>query len=286
MASPIKITIQGKTSLGVDAPTVEDLLSQIQDFVAVLRGVEEAVADGHGEEIEWRITDVTKNSPLTFEVTPFPKRHAMNVDNRAQEVVAATATGINALMRGEGRPLYFSDTLIGKVEKVVDRVANGLAETTIDLSAYRGVPQINVTKASAPSALNNLHQFRSPEPISYRELGSVEGFITKVELDGYHRPIVWLRHRIDGQMVKCVSKDRGLDSIGHYEVAEVLKGLRVQVFGTINYKDLEKIASIEVDGVHVFGEDSELPDIADIVAPGFTTGIEAVEYLRRLREDG
>ena len=210
----------------------------------------------------------------------------MNVDNRAHEVIAATATGINALTRGEGRPMYFSDALIGKVEKVIDRVANGLAETTVDLSAYDGVPQINVTKNSAPSALNNLHQFRSPEPISYRELGSVEGFITKVELDGYHRPIVWLRHRIDGQMVKCVSKERGLDRIGHYEVAEVLKGLRVQMFGLINYKDLENIASIEVDGVHVFGDDGDLPDISDIVAPGFTGGVEAVEYLRRLREDG
>lgn len=286
MASPIKITVAGKTSLGVDAPTVEDLLSQIQDFVAVLRGVEEAIADSQSEEIEWRITDVTKHSPIIFELMPFPRLHAMNVDNRAQEVVAATANGINALAHGAERPLYFSEALIGKVEKVYNRVANGLDETIIDFSAYHGVAPINVTKTSAPSALNNLHQFRSPDPIRYQELGSIEGVITKVELDGYHRPIVWLRHRIDGQMVKCVSKGKGLDRIGHYEVAEVLKGLRVQMFGLISYKDLERIASIEVDDVHVFGEDSDLPDIADIVAPGFTDGVEAVEYLRRLREDG
>lgn len=286
MAKPIKITVKGKTMFGDDAPTVEDLLSQIQDFVAILRGVEEAVADGQGGEIEWRVTDVTKNSPLTFEVTPFPKRHAMNVDNRAQEVVAATAIGIDTLTRGRGRPLYFSDALIGKVEKVVDRVENGLAETIIDVSAYDGAPPISVTRSSAPSALTHLSQFRSPEPISYRELGSIEGFITKVELDGYHRPIVWLRHRLDGQAVKCVSKERGLDRIGHFEVAEVLKGLRVQVFGLISYKDLEKIASVEVDDVHVFAEDSELPDISDIIDPQLTGGIEAVKFLRQLREDG
>ena len=247
--------------------------------------MEDAVAHGQDGEIEWRVTDVSKNSPLTFEVTPFPRRHAMNVDNRAQEVVAATANGINALARGADRPMYFSDALIGRVEKVFNRVTNGLSETVIDASAYRDVPPISVNRASAPSALSKLHQLRNPEPISYRELGSVEGAIARVELDGHHRPIVWLRHRLDGQMVKCVSKDRGLDRIGHYEVAEVLKGLRVQVFGVINYKDLEKIASIEVDGVHVFGEDNDLPDIGDIVEPGFTGGIEAAEYLRRLRED-
>lgn len=286
MANPIKITIQGKANFGIDAPTVEDLLSQIQDFVALLRGVEEAVSDGKDGEIEWRVTDVTKNSPLTFEVTPFPRSHAMNVDKRAQEVVAATANGVSALARGKERPLYFSDALIGKVERVFDRVANGLSETVIDTSAYREVSQITITKASAPSALINLRQFRNPEPVSYRELGSVEGFITRVELDGYHRPIVWLRHRLDGQMIKCVSKGRGLDRIGHYEVAEVLKGLRVQVFGQIIYKDLEKIVSVDVDGLHLFGEDADLPKIEDIVAPGFTGGIEAVEYLRRLRENG
>tara|TARA_R110002096_G_scaffold80281_1_gene188177 strand:- start:649 stop:1539 length:891 start_codon:yes stop_codon:yes gene_type:complete len=286
LARPIKITITGNSSVGVDAPTVEDLLSQIQDFVAVLRGVEKAVADGHGEEIEWRITDVSKNSPLTFEVTPFPKRHAMNVEHRATEVISATSIGINALARGDDRPKYFSDKLIGKVEKVFNRVTNGLAETTIDVSAYKGVPQIRVTKASAPIALEKLRQFISPRPISYRELGSIEGFVTKVELDGYHRPIVWLRHRIDGQMVKCVSTEQGLNRIGHYEVAEVLKGLRIQVFGLIIYRDLEKISYIDVDAVHVFEEEKDLPGIGDIVAPNFTEGVEATEYLRRLREDG
>jgi len=286
LASPIKITIQGKTARGVDAPTVGDLLSQVKDIVDVLHDVEEAVADGKDREIEWRITDVTKNSPLTFEVTPFSKRYAMNVDNRAQDVVAATSKGINSLTQGEGHPLYFSDPTIQKVEKVVDRIANGLAETIIDLSAYRDAPEVKVTRASAPAALNNLRQFISPEPIRYRELGSVEGFITKVERDGHQRPIVWLRHRIDDQTVKCVLNDKGLDRIGHYEVAEVLKGLRVQVFGLISYKGLEKIKSIETHDVHVFGEDNDLPDMEDIMAPGFTDGVEAVEYLMRLREDG
>lgn len=286
LANPIRITITGTTNFGVDAPTVEDLLSQIQDFVAVLRGVEEAVADGQGEEIDWRVTDVTKNSPLTFEVTPFPKNHAMNIDRRARAVVSATADGINALAAEADRPLYFSDALIGRVEKVFDRVTNGLAETVVDLSAYGDIPPISVTKSSAQLALDNLHELKSPEPVGYREIGSVEGFITKVELDGHRRPIVWLRHRIDGQLVKCVSKGRGLDRIGHYEVAEVLKGLRIQAFGMINYKDLERIASIDVDDVHVFAEEDELPDITEIVAPGFTGGVEATEFLRRLRENG
>lgn len=286
LAQPIKITIKGKTSVGIDAPTVEDLLSQIQDFIAVLRGVEEAVADGEGEEIDWRITDASRNSPLTFEVTPFPKQHAMNIDNRAKEVVLAASSGINSLMRNAERPLYFSDVLISKVAKMFDRVSNGLSETRIDVSAYDGVQEISVTEAGAPDVLKRIQKFKSPEPISYREIGSIEGFVAKIELDGFRRPILWLRHRLDNQLVKCVSNKNGLARIGHYEVAEVLKGLRVQVFGLINYKDLEKISSIDVDGLHVFPRDDELPDIADIVTPGFTGGLEATEFLRVVRKDG
>ncbi len=54
----------------------------------------------------------------------------------------------------------------------------------------------------------------------------------------------------------------------------------------MNYKDLEQIANIEVDGVHVFEPDKELPDMDAIVSPGFTGGIEASAYLEALREDG
>ncbi len=286
MAQPIKITIRGKTAVGIDAPTVEDLLSQIQDFIAVLRGVEEAVAAGNGEEIDWRITDASRNSPLTFEVTPFPRQHAMNIDNRATEVILATSAGMNSLIHGAERPLYFSDALIGKVGKMFDRVSNGLSETRVDVSAYDGAQTISVTEARAPNVLKTIHQFKAPELVPYREIGSVEGFITKIELDGFRRPILWLRHRIDNQMVKCVSTQNGLARIGHYEVAEVLKGLRVQVFGFINYKDLEKISSVDVDALHVFPSDDDLPDISEIVSPGFTDGLEATEFLRIIRKDG
>jgi hypothetical protein len=60
LAKPIKIIVRGADNRGDDAPTVEDLLEQIQDFVAVLHSVESAVADDGKEEIVWRVTDVTR----------------------------------------------------------------------------------------------------------------------------------------------------------------------------------------------------------------------------------
>lgn len=286
MAQPIEITIKGTDTDGEDAPTVEDLLSQIQDFVFILRGVERAVAEDGREELVWRVTNATMSSPITFEVTPFPKMHGMNIDRRAATVVGATAEGLAQISECHDRPLHFTDDVIDKAEKINGRVFDGLSETNIDFSRYKDMNQISVTQRFAKRAIDHIAKFRKPAPIKHRELGSVEGLIARVELDGCGRPLVWIRSRLDNQFVKCISNDGGLDRIGHYEVAQVLRGLRVRVFGTINYKNIEQIESIEVETVQVFATDHELPDSDSIVSPNFTSGIESSAYLKALREDG
>lgn len=286
MARPIKITVKGRDVEGQDDPTVEDLLAQIQDLVGLLKGVEEALSDDKKRELVWRVTNVTRNSPLSFEITPFAKNHAMNIDRRAERVIVATAKGFQSLSTSDARPAYFSDALVDRIQKVYDRGTNGLANTAVDFSNYSDAPPIEISEQTIASVARNIQHFRTPQPVSHRELGSVEGTIARVELDGHQRPVIWLRSRLDGQMVKCTALGSALDRIGHFEIAEVLRGMRISVFGVVNYKDLEEIASVEVDGVHVFSDDRELPDYTDVVSPGFTNGIEASEYLRTQRNNG
>jgi hypothetical protein len=85
MSDPIRLTIRGHGA-ETDAPTVEDLLAQIADWIGILRGVEEAIAEDGSAEIEWRVTGAGKSSPLAFELTPFPRRHGVNVEGRIEEV--------------------------------------------------------------------------------------------------------------------------------------------------------------------------------------------------------
>ena len=286
MAKPIKIIVKGRDNRGDDAPTVEDLLAQIQDFVFVLREVEGAIAEDKKGGIVWRVTNAMRNSPLTFEVTPYPRIFAMNIDNRAEKVVSATARGLKELADTGERPMYFSDQVLDRAENVYTRNTEGLASTVIDFSEYADAPKLEVTPEVARQSLARILEVKEPAPIAHRELGSLEGFIAKVELDGFGRPLVWLRSRLDGQIVKCVSSAKGLDRIGHFEVAEVLRGLRVRVHGILNYKGLEQIATINVEGVHVFEPDKDLPEPDSIVSPGFTRGVEASAYLEALRDDG
>ena len=283
---PIRITVSGTDHRGGDAPTVEDLMAQIQNFVFVLREVENAVSDGSSNEIVWRVTNATKNSPLTFEVTPTPKEHAMDIDRLAETVVQVTAKGFQRLAQTGERPNYFTDQLVDRATKVYARVTNGLATTLVNFSDYDDAQNFNASPDRARDVMRKLDAVKHPAQVAHRELGSLEGFISKVELDGFGRPLVWLKSRLDGQLVKCISDANGLDRIGHFQVSEVLKGLRVRVHGLLNYKDLEHIASIKVEGVHVFEADDKLPNHDEIVSPNFTNGVEASEYLNRLHSDG
>ncbi len=283
MAKPIKITVKGSNNHGDDAPTVEDLLTQIQDYVSILREVEDALAKDGAEQIVWRVTDVMKNSPLTFEVTPYAKTYGMNIDARAEKVVIATAAGFKRLTDTCDRPMYFTEKVINKAEKIYGRVTNGLSETSVNFSEYEGAPNFKATPNIAHKSVAQIKDLKNPADSPHRELGSLEGFINKIELDGFGRPIVWLRSRLDGQTVKCISSDGGLDRIGHFEVDEVLRGLRIQVHGMINYKDLEHIATIDVEAVHVFEPDENLPNFDSIVDPEFTGGLESSAYLEALR---
>ncbi|MGI9250880.1 MAG: hypothetical protein ACR2PR_06745 [Pseudohongiellaceae bacterium] len=119
----------------------------------------------------------------------------------------------------------------------------------------------------------------------YKELGSLEGTITKVELDGHNRPLIWLRSRLNGEIVKCIVTDNGLETIAHLKVIEVLQGIRVSVHGLLYYKSLGQISYIETEAIHIFKPDSELPDATEIVSPNFTEGVESSAYLRALREE-
>ena len=285
MAKPIKITVKARDTGGLDAPTVEDLLSQIQDFVAVLHRVEEAATEDP-VELVWRVTDITRNSPFIFEITPFASTFGTNIDNRAAEVVGTTAKGLVHIAEHSTRPVYFDDSVMKKAELVNNRITNGLVETKIDFSEYEDVPPVEITPKVAKRTIQHIAEIRGPVLIKHRELGSVEGFIVRVELDGYKRPLIWIQSRLDQQVIKCISsKGEGLQKVGDYKVSEVLKGMRVRVNGLVHYKSLEQVENIEVENIEVFEPDSHLPDSHSIVSPNFTSGVEASAYLGALRED-
>jgi|DEB0MinimDraft_3_1074331.scaffolds.fasta_scaffold03929_6 transposase-like protein len=126
---------------------------------------------------------------------------------------------------------------------------------------------------------------KKPEMRPYRELGSVEGLVKTVGRDGYGRPIVTITTRLDGQDVKCIASDAGLDKIAHLAVSKVIRGLRVRIHGVLFYKTPAFLGHIEVDRTELFLAEDELPNIDELIDKEFTGGLSSVEFIKQVRAD-
>ena len=280
MSDPIRFLIRAQNA-ETDAPTVEDLLAQVGDWNSILRGVEQAIAEDGASEIEWRVTGASKNSPLAFELTAFPRRHGMNVERRTKQVKEGISTGLLALRSKPERPSYFTDPVLEKAERLFERVTNGLSLTKIEFGD--DLPTIEITAREAKLTAKNITAVRKPKEKPYREIGSVEGTLQRVERDGYGRPLLYVKLRVSGEQIKCIARAAAQSEVEQHEIADIWKNRRVRVFGTIYYKVLGQIMQVDSDAVQFLRPRGELPRASEIIDENFTGGLKSEEYLERLR---
>lgn len=292
MAGGIKLEMNGSENFGDGAPKVGDVLSQVRDILEILKGVENAVADERGvagDAIGWHITGAAKNSPFVLELTPRPRKDAMDIVWMTSLVVPAAMEGIRFLMEAGNLPPYFSGDMVEKTRRICRRVTNGLDTTIMDAPTYAGAPMISITKESARHARSNLKRLQIKELVYRQELGTVEGYISKIEREKDGHLIVWLKSRIDGKigkMVKCVGGANAFDGIGDNMVAEVAQGLHVLVSGILKYLKPGKIGVVEAHEIRVFEGNENLSDIWDTVDLNTTGGLNVGEYVGRIRDNG
>ena len=254
--------------------------------------METAVADERGvagDAIGWHITGAAKNSPFVLELTPRPRKDAMDIDWMTSLVVPATMEGIRYLMEAGNLPPYFCGDMVEKTRRICRRVTNGLDTTIMDAPSYAGAPIISITKESARQARSNLKRLQIKELVYRQELGTVEGYISKIERENDGHLIVWLKSRIDGKIgkiVKCVGGATAFDGIGDNMVAEVAQGLHVLVYGILKYAKLGKIGVVGANEIRVFEENENLSDICDSVDSNSAGGLKVEEYVARNRDDG
>ena len=263
-----------------DAPTVDDLLDQLRDYFDILKGVEKAVAENGIVEIEWRIINASKTSPLAIEAAPFARRYAMNIDRRAEVVVANTARGMSLLQTGGERPPVFTETVLTKAERLFERVTNGLSETVVDYGP--DLPSMKLTRGNAYTAAAHVQQILKPPAKVYTEIGSVEGIAHGFDRDSRGYPYLKFKYRLTGEEINCRLFGQALQEIETRQIRDLLKNCRVQLTGTIYFKALGRISRMDADTVRFLRSSSELPDVDDILDENFTGGLGSEEYLERI----
>jgi hypothetical protein len=277
----IKLRIVGRGA-DTDAPIVDDLLDQIRDCFDILRGVEEALAEDGRAEVQWRMVNASKNTPLFFEAAPFGRQYGMNVDRRATRVVRATAVGLRQLQTRERRPDYFSEKVLAKAEHLFERVTKGLAQTTIEYGD--GLPELALTPASAYAAAAYVRKILEPISKTFDEIGSVEGIAHGPDLDGWGNRIVKIRVRMTGDDLTCRLFDQALKAVEDRHVGDLWKDCRVEAHGIIHYKALGVPSRIDATTIRFLRPSSELPNVEDILDEEFTGGMTTEDYLTALRD--
>jgi hypothetical protein len=275
----LRIRARGVT----DSPTVEDLLDQIRDYFEILSGVEEAVAKDGRRAVDWRVVKATTNTPIEIELAAFPADFGINIDRRVDKIAHYTATGLDALQTRGDRPDYFTDNVLTRAERFFSRVTNGLDQTIVDYGP--DLPSLELTPAHAKRAVANARAAITPKARPYKELGSVEGHIQKIERDGFGRRILWIRERLAGETVKCLVSGEAERELEHHQFKDVWRFRRVRVYGTLCYKGLGLLKEVDAIRVRFMPFDNnELPTVDDILDKDFTGGLTSEEYLARLRD--
>lgn len=120
------------------------------------------------------------------------------------------------------------------------------------------------------------------QPIPYREIGSIEGFVSKAELDGLGRAVLRFWARTNGAEIKAIATGEAFKQLEELRLSDVWHGVRVRVYGTISYKSLGVIDGLTATGIEVLDR-VQLPGIDDIVDPTFTGGLSAEAFLAEQR---
>jgi len=284
MSKIVRFTIAGHAP-DTDAPSMEDLLDQMRDYLDILRGVEEAAAGASESAIVWRVVEASRNSPLMLGVEAYPKQFATNIDQRVAIVLRETAQGLATIKHRPERPKFFTNAVMRKAKRIAERVTNGIGMTKVDFGP--DLPAVEFTPSVARSAIRNVDLVLSGPGRPYQEIGSVEGYLQGVELDGFNRRVAYVRERVTGEHVKCVIPRRAsqlaLDIAGR-RIGDVWSKARVQVFGRIFYDGPGRIDRVEAEDIRFLRPRSELPQIDDVVDQNFTSGLPAEEYLERMRD--
>lgn len=283
MTKPIRVIITGPNEGRTDAPTVEDLLGQIKDFVDVLHGVEKAAQPERTKHLVWRVTDATMNSPITLELTPYGEGPVAEIAQCVDVVERAVADGMRALHLGNARPKYFTEAVLEKTRKIHARVMNGLSDTALRFDGTIESADIVIDRKAAISVETAMEKARAIDSIPYRELGSVEGYVTKPELDGKGRAILRFKSRLNGAEIKAYADGEAFRQVEALRLSDVWDGARVRVYGLIIYKTLGQIEHINATGIEVLDRDSTLPSIDDILDPTFTGHLTSEEFIARQR---
>ena len=227
--------------------------------------------------LRWELEKASKNSPFTVEI----EATAIESPEIDFQAVSHLAGALEYLTDDvdEPPPDWLGAKALNKAKRLFEKNADGVRSNIAFPEINR---EIRITQITANKALRRIEELLSKEIEWPTELGSVEGLIEEVGRH-YKKPSFTLRTSRDGGSIKCiVTDDEVMERIGQEHTwAEAWMGKPVIVSGKIFRDKAGQIHSIEVRDVRY--PPSPPNNLEEALDEGFTGGLSAEEYLKKIR---
>ncbi len=256
----LTISVVGKD----DCISIASFLTVVQNTIAVVRGVDDLIAAGERSRVRWNLSRLSHNSPAQLGVCSHPSADL----TAAREVVLACAEGIRQLELEEGvMPRYFNYDLVERTKSIVAVLNDGIEQITVSTPWSEPISPTQHLAAHADALL----------PREREALGSVRGRLQTLTRRRGDSFTVW--DEISGRAVKCVITEEMLpEARDHFDH-------RVVVHGVVQYDRSGQPTHINVQRMRWIKEPESLPSFADLEGINLTDGVDAVEYVRGLRDE-
>ena len=260
---------------GQDNLTVEDAMRQVLSVFELLS----YNPNQSGHEVVWKLVEAKTNSP-PFSVTAEARSTVpgVNIDQIAKTQKEEFKHSLAEFRSGKAPDRWQDYQAQIIVKDLFERLTHGV-KTQIYVDSDSA--PILLTEADGRIAENTLVEFVAPEESKIKsQMGSLEGVLCEVTTY-YGKPAIVIQERKSGQRITCTISDEW--NVAHQATFEdVWKHRRVVVRGLIAYGKSGSIKSVSANIVSLREEHSvEVEEIRD---RNFTNGLNAVEYLNKIRE--
>lgn len=236
-----------------------------------------------GTNVEWQIDSISMQSPLSLHAEP--KSEGPEDALVASASLVARRMNANLAWANDNQqtplPPYISDDERDISVGYVSRIGQ-----TAIIGARFGFNQLlpGIENLDLGTVEISYEVVSDPDVPKKLSIGSFEGEVHTVNFKARKFK---LTSYLSGENVWCFVSDASvwnLDLVEDVQPGLETRGRRVKVYGNIHRKADGSIERIDVHEIVKLPDQNQIPDLSVLVHEGFTGGVDAVTYVRNLRD--
>jgi hypothetical protein len=235
-----KASAKDTVELYIDGPEITaDLFTRgVRTFFDLIKDVSADVAGKR--TLEWIVS--LKHGSIGICATAKPVKSDGSL---VRQTIRAINGGIKTIEKRKGRPEYFSDSALQKLFQLGSIV--GLGDHGVSVIRIGG-------QNISPVSVAYVDELLGTPAKSY---GTIEGKLFALNTKG--RLTFSIAETLTGKDVKCYFSDDIFDEV----IGSIRR--RVSAYGLIRYKKSGQPASVEIEKLTAFPDQSDLPQFRDII---------------------